>query len=119
MGVIGLGNVGKTYLLSILTGEELPIGYSIHTKGISIKKTKKLIILDSQGIEAPLTKINISKDLYPKDNLLNKDINESDNEIQNIVKDKKAVELFIQDFIIDKSNILFIVVGQLTLSEQN
>ena len=118
LGVIGLGNVGKTYLLSILTGEELPIGYTIHTKGISIKKTKKLIILDSQGIEAPLTKINISKDLYPKDNLLNKDINESDNEIQNIVKDKKAVELFIQDFIIDKSNILFIVVGQLTLSEQ-
>ncbi len=118
IGVIGLGNVGKSYLLSLFTGEELPTGDSIHTKGISIKKKGKLIILDSEGVEAPLTKRNISKDLYPKEDLLDKEINESDHLIQMIAKDKKAVELFIQDFIIEKSNILFIVVGQLTLSEQ-
>ena len=118
VGVIGLGNVGKSYLLSLFIGEDLPTGDSIHTKGISIKKKKKLIILDSEGAEAPLTKTNISEDLYPKENLLNKEINESDGLIQTIAKDKKAVELFIQDFIIEKSNILFIVVGQLTLTEQ-
>ena len=118
IGVIGLGNVGKSYLLSLFTGEELPTGDSIHTKGISIKKKKKLIILDSEGVEAPLTKSNISQDLYPKENLVNKEINESDGLIQTIAQDKKAVELFIQDFIIEKSNILFIVVGQLTLTEQ-
>jgi len=118
IGVIGLGNVGKSYLLSLFTGEDLPTGYSIHTKGISIKKKGKLIILDSEGMEAPLTKSNISKDLYKMDDFANKEINESDSLIQTIARDKKAVELFIQDFIIEKSNILFIVVGQLTLTEQ-
>ena len=122
LGIIGLGNVGKSYLLSLFVNQELPSGESIHTKGISIKNinySKKLIILDSEGVEAPLTKSNISKDLYPKDgDLLNKDINESDSLIQDLAKDKKTVELFIQDFIIDKSSILFIVVGQLTFTEQ-
>ncbi len=89
----------------------------MHTKGISVKKNDKLIILDSEGAEAPLTKYNVSKDLYEGD-LHKKEINESDNLIQIMAKDKKAVELFIQDFIIEKSNILFIVVGQMILSEQ-
>ena len=97
--------------------EELPIGDSMHTKGISVKKNDKLIILDSEGAEAPLNKYNVSKDLYEGD-LHKKDINENENVIQIMAKDKKAFELFIQDFIIEKSNILFIVVGQMTLSEQ-
>ena len=117
IGVIGLGNVGKSFLLSLFMKEELPIGDSMHTKGISIKKNDKLIILDSEGAEAPLTKYNVSKDLYEGD-LHKKEINESDNLIQIMAKDKKAVELFIQDFLIEKSNILFIVVGQMTLSQQ-
>ena len=118
IGVIGLGNVGKSYLLSLFLGEDLPTGDSIHTKGISIKKSDKLIILDSEGMEAPLTRNNVSKDFYQKDNLAEKEINESDFLIQAIARDKKAVELFIQDFIIEKSDILFIIVGQLTLTEQ-
>ena len=89
----------------------------MHTKGISVKKNDKLIILDSEGAEAPLNKYNVSKDLYEGD-LHKKDINENDNVIQIMAKDKKAFELFIQDFIIEKSNILFIVVGQMILSEQ-
>ena len=117
IGVIGLGNVGKSFLLSLFMKEELPIGDSMHTKGISIKKNDKIIILDSEGAEAPLTKYNVSKDLYEGD-LHKKEINESDNLIQIMARDKKAVELFIQDFLIEKSNILFIVVGQMTLSEQ-
>ena len=118
VGILGLGNVGKSYILSLFTGEELPIGDSIHTKGISVKGKDNLIILDSVGIEAPLTKKTISEKLYPKEDLLNKNINESDSLIETIARDKKAVELFIQDFIIEKSDILVIVVGQLTLTEQ-
>ena len=45
LGVIGLGNVGKSYLLSLFTGEEFPTGDSIHTKGISVKKKKLNIII--------------------------------------------------------------------------
>ena len=118
VGILGFGNVGKSYLLSLFTGEDLPVGDSIHTKGISMKKIGHFIILDSEGIEAPLTKSNISKDIYPKENLIDKTINESDFLIEKIARDKKAVELFIQDFIIEKSHILVIVVGQLTLQEQ-
>lgn len=118
IGILGLGNVGKSYLLSFFTGKELPTGDSIHTKGISIKNIGHFTILDSEGIEAPLIKSNISEGFYPKEGLLNKSINESDNMIQKIARDKKTVELFIQDFIIEKSDILVIVVGQLTLTEQ-
>ena len=118
IGVIGLGNVGKSYLLSLFLREDLPTGESIHTKGISVKYHDKLIILDSEGMDAPLTRNNISKDFYQKDNLVEKDINESDLLIEAIARDKKAVELFIQDFIIEKSDILIIIVGQLTLTEQ-
>ena len=82
--------------------EELPIGDSMHTKGINIKKNDKLIILDSEGAKAPLTKYNVSKDLYEGD-LHKKDINENDNVIQIMAKDKKEVELFIQDLYHDKS----------------
>ena len=118
IGILGLGNVGKSYLLSLFIDQELPTGDSIHTKGISIKKIENYIILDSEGVDAALTKTNISKELYPKENLFNKNINESDYLIEKIARDKKAVELFIQDFIIEKSDILVIVVGQLTLQEQ-
>ena len=44
IGILGFGNVGKSYLLSLFTKQELPSGYSIHTKGISIKKIKDFII---------------------------------------------------------------------------
>jgi len=37
IGVLGMNNVGKSYLLSKLSNAEIPIGYSIETKGISIK----------------------------------------------------------------------------------
>ena len=123
VGMIGLGNVGKSYLLSLFTGEDLPTGESIHTKGISTKKVyirgkSPIIILDSEGAESPLIESNISKDLFPEDGMLQKKVNDSDELIQTIAKDKKTVELFIQDFILEKSSILIIVVGQLTLTEQ-
>ena len=118
LGILGLGNVGKSYLLSFFIKQPVPAGYSIHTKGISIKNFQDFLILDSEGVEAALTKTNVSEELYPKEGLLAKSINESDSLIQTIARDKKAVESFIQDFIIEISDILIIVVGQLTFTEQ-
>ena len=37
LGVLGLNNVGKSYLLSKIAKIDIPTGYSIETKGISIK----------------------------------------------------------------------------------
>ena len=37
IGVLGLNNVGKSFLLSKIVQRDIPKGYSIETKGISIK----------------------------------------------------------------------------------
>ena len=66
IGVLGLNNVGKSFLLKKIAIPNLPSGYSIETKGISIKyadpkdnndeEIKGICILDSAGFETPLLK---------------------------------------------------------------
>ena len=115
VGVIGNANKGKSYILSKISNEELPRGYSVSTKGISVKYPKieirPFIILDSAGSETPLIK-----------NSDNEYINESNNVnfelINELARDKIATQNFIQDFIYFYSNILIIIVGQLTNDEQ-
>ena len=56
IGVIGNGNKGKSFILSKISGIDLPIGFSVKTKGLSIKfpdiekyKNRNIILLDSAG----------------------------------------------------------------------
>ena len=116
VGVIGNANKGKSYILSKISNEELPRGYSVATKGISVKYSKieirPLIILDSAGSETPL----IQNDYIKNNNLLNN--NEGIEIISELARDKIATQNFIQDFIHFYSNILIIIVGQLTNDEQ-
>ena len=104
IGVIGNGNKGKSFFLQKLSEYNIPKGFNVKTKGLSIRYAEKedhnLTILDSAGQETPLLNNN----------------NEIDNEY--LLRDKLNTELFIQKFIILKSKILFIVVGNITLSEQ-
>ena len=104
IGVIGNGNKGKSFFLEKLSDYNIPKGFNVKTKGLSIRYAEKedhnLTILDSAGQETPLLNNN----------------NEIDNEY--LLRDKLNTELFIQKFIILKSKILFIVVGNITLSEQ-
>ena len=62
-----MNNVGKSFLLKKIAIPNLPSGYSIETKGISIKyadpkdnndddEIKGICILDSAGFETPLLK---------------------------------------------------------------
>ena len=115
VGVLGNANKGKSYILSKISHEKLPIGYSIPTKGISVKypkiENKPLIILDSAGNETPLIQnsdfknINLSK-------------NEGIELINELARDKIATQNFLQEFIYNYSDILIIIVGQLTNDEQ-
>ena len=111
IGIIGNLNVGKTYILSKITNYKLPSG--LRTKGISVKYPTNygpnLIVLDSAGSEAPLL---VSEEF----NLDFK--NKSQDELIEYVSDKKITEMFLQNFILFSSNLLIIVVGQLTFSEQ-
>ena len=61
VAVIGNKNRGKSYILQKISGNKLPLGYSVTTKGISILYPKNLnqniILLDSAGFEVPLLDI--------------------------------------------------------------
>lgn len=65
VGVVGNKNKGKSFLLAKLAGMDLPSGHSITTKGLSVKypkdKYKNIILLDTAGLETPLTETEYYK----------------------------------------------------------
>ena len=61
LGVIGNANKGKSFLLSKISKINLSSGMSIKTEGLSIKypdlnifKNRKIVLLDSAGLETPV-----------------------------------------------------------------
>ena len=118
VGMLGYSNAGKSFILSKLTNLKIPDGYAIQTKGISIKypnsENSNFTCLDSEGSEMPITETPY--------------LTNSDNDTINAKKyyeklkfqifDKKAAEIFIQNFIIENCNILIIVVGTMTFRDQ-
>ena len=151
VGVIGNSNKGKSFILSKISKMYFPSGTSIKTEGLSIKypdlkeyKHRKMVLLDSAGLETPVLqeKKEIIEDNKKEKKIIEKNIknenplnaNDKD-EMNNIVKndnkdnfgeevfkeksrDKILTELFLQNYIIHNSNILIAVVGILTYSEQ-
>ena len=116
IGVLGNNNKGKSFLLSKISKIKLLTGTSIHTEGLSVKypelkgyKGRQLILLDSAGFETPVLRKN-------KEKVLDEDKNNE--EFKEKARDKIATEYFLQNFVIKTSNILFVVVGKLTYSEQ-
>ena len=119
MGVVGNGNRGKSFLLSKISGFDFPTGYSVKTKGISIKypnkdekDSKNIVVFDTAGFETPLVETT--------DFQLGKITNSTKAEqiINEIARDRTIVEYFTQKFILTYSNVIIAVVGQLTFSEQ-
>ena len=65
IGVIGNSNKGKSFILSKLSKIPLPSRTSIKTEGLSIKypdlseyKNRRIILLDSAGLETPVLNPN-------------------------------------------------------------
>jgi len=118
IGVVGLRNKGKSWLLQKFLNKDLPKGTSIKTEGLSIKypneedikNNRNYILLDSAGTEEPL--------LDNDKKLLNMEQDEALNQLELIAKDKTSTELFLQQFITNTCDILLFVVGVLTYSEQ-
>ena len=129
LGVLGNNNKGKSFLLNKLSKIPLISGNGIHTEGLSVKypeleeyKGRKLILLDSAGLETPVLKSddNIKEENEKereKEELVDKE-KEQNKEFKENARDKIMTELFLQNFIIEVSNILLVVVGHLTYSEQ-
>ena len=114
IGIIGNSNKGKSFLLSKISKIDLPNGTNIRTEGLSIKypdlrkyKNRKIVLLDSEGLESPFL-------LEPYENRNN--IGEI--MLKEKAREKLITEYFLQNFIMDYSDILIAVVGLLTFQEQ-
>ena len=134
IGVIGNSNKGKSFVLSKLSKINLPSGTSIRTEGISVKypeidlfSNRKIVLLDSAGLETPVLNKDIDEELKKEAKENNDDLKEEEIEIDNKCekelfkeksREKLITELFLQNYIIYNTNILIIVVGLLTYSEQ-
>ena len=121
IGVVGNGNNVKSFILSKLTNFKVPSGFSIKTEGISLKypdmKTKDgkgMVIIDSAGFETPLLESFDCK----LDSLSNLDAKETNTKINDLAKDRAILEVFILKYVLEYSDIIIAVVGQLTYSEQ-
>ena len=113
IGIIGNANKGKSFLLSKISKVELPSGMCIKTEGLSIKypdprvfNNKTIALLDSAGLETPVL-VSDSKSQKDKNELFREKSRE-----------KLITELFLQNYIINNSDILIVVVDSLSFSEQ-
>ena len=120
VGVIGNANKGKSYLLSKISKIDLPSGMNIKTEGLSIKypdikmdKNRKIVLLDSAGLETPVLKSDINSMEKNRNEL--KERNELFKEKS---REKLITELFLQNYIVNNSDILLVVVDCLSYSEQ-
>ena len=113
VGILGNGNVGKSFLLSRIFNEKIPSGYSVITEGLSIKinQNKFYALFDSAGLQTPLLK-------NEKNYEQNKNIDEEFKQYENLYKDKTQTENFIQNLILYLTDMLLIVVGKITFNEQ-
>ena len=113
IGVIGNSNKGKSFILSKISKIDLPSGTSIRTEGLSVKypnlekfTNRNIALLDSAGLETPVLK-NLNDNTENKKDLFKEKSRE-----------KIITELFLQNYIIHNSDILIVVVGILSYSEQ-
>ena len=143
IGIIGSENRGKSTVLSDFSKIELPTGVTIKTEGLSIKypklddqfKNRKIILLDSAGLETPILKTENNEEEKEKEKMResnNAEQKENGNEaikpeykreeVNNIFANKSRdviqLELFLQNFIIKYSDILILILGKLTINEQ-
>ena len=121
LGVLGNTNKGKSFLLSRISKIKLLSGTSIETKGISVKYPdlkgyggRQIILLDTAGLETPV----LGKKNNEDENEDNKKEIKQNEVFKKKARDKTVTELFLQNLIINISDILLIVVGKLTYSEQ-
>ena len=146
IGIIGNSNKGKSFILSKLSQIPLPSGADIKTEGLSIKypeieghKNRNIVLLDSAGLETPVLNYEIEEYIQEKNeanniNNVNENANQNNYSINNSQKieinelcekafkeksrEKIMTELFLQNYIMHNSDILILVVGILTYSEQ-
>ena len=131
ISVLGEGNSGKSFLLERIFNVDIPNGFSQKTEGISVKYLENFnfALIDTSGLRQSINKTykNLLKKLIQEEtNKTEINIDEIKNNnkklfnkcLKKLIFDKKITEEFIVDFALKKSNIILIVVGQMTINEQ-
>ncbi len=141
VSVIGNKNKGKSFILAKLSNIEIPDGFNITTKGLSIIypkiEKKNIIFLDTAGFEIPLCENEEFK--FTTNNKEYKEVNEKmsceekersgfsikdylteEEYITQTIKftrDRQNTDYFLQKFILKSADILLCIVNQLNLSD--
>jgi len=121
VAVVGLYNKGKTTVLNLMTGTEFQALNTIRTKGISFKLLKtppngQLILLDTAGMYSPVTYEDVPKEAVTDSTT--ETATENDRHFANLIAEKKATEHFLQELIFEISDVLIVVVDNLTVLDQ-
>jgi predicted GTPase len=102
ISVIGNKNSGKSFVLHLLTGKNIPNGYTVTKEGLSFiipededNKEDNFILIDTAGTESPL--------LIEGNNNLTLEIKDK------MAKDRQITDYFLQKFILEKSDIFIFV----------
>ena len=107
VSVLGNSNRGKTHILQKLGGTNLPAGYQIQTKGLSLKFADgDIILMDTAGTNVPLILDNLNR------------MRPTQEELEKIKLCQIITNHILQTFIINQANVLICIVGMLDLSEQ-
>jgi len=130
IGAIGNSKKGKSFLLNKISNIDLKIGASNQTIGLSVKypelqnnTNRHIIILDSVGFEKPILK---EADDLNRNEIMEEEKEEEEKENEKKQKkifkekanDKAMTEMFLTNFILKNSDIILLVVGEMTYSEQ-
>ena len=136
VSVIGNKNKGKSFILAKLSGKEIPDGFNITTKGLSViypdYEDNNIIFLDTAGFEIPLCEneenfkfitknekyLNLKDEEKKKVSI--KDYLSDDEKITQIMeftRDRQNTDYFLQKFILNSADILLCIVNQLNLSD--
>ena len=125
VSVLGNKNTGKSFLLHLLTGKDIPNGFTVTTEGLSfiipdddMNKDDNFILIDTAGTESPLLDKSKKEDINENAEQIKKEEEEEKISIENIAKDRQITDYFIQKFILEKSDIFICVVDNLTLTDQ-
>jgi hypothetical protein len=118
-------NKGKSFILSKLSKIQLLAETSINTKGITVKYPKlentsnrKYILVDSAGFESPILSYDDDDDIYKFEKINENEEDKQQKLFREKAKDVLITESFLQNCLIEFSDVLLLVVDNLTYSEQ-
>lgn len=114
VGIVGVYNRGKTTVANLLSGRETAAGNLAHTQGLSaIVDKQKFIYLDTAGQNQPI-------EMYASVNqpLEGEPTNQKIDEIHEITNTRLISDLFASDMVVAMSDVLVVLVNQLTLEDQ-